>query len=235
MAVLQWDKVSEHYYETGVDRGVLYPYTSDKDAAHPYGPGVAWNGLTGVTESPDGAEAEDLYADNIKYLSLLSAETLGLTITAYTYPDEFAVLDGTAELVKGIIIGQQTRKSFGFSYRTKMGNDTEGTDYGYKLHLIYGCIASPSDRDYSTINDSPEAIEFSWEIDTTPVESSKTGANKTASIVIDSTKCDKDLLAKIEAALYGTDESQVDGQTVAATDPWLPMPSDIVAMATSTT
>lgn len=222
MSILKWDATGERLYETGVDKGVLYVYDSTKTGAgqHPYSPGVAWNGLTGVTESPDGAETEDLYADNVKYLSLLSAETLGLTVTAYMYPDEFAICDGSAELVTGIMVGQQTRRSFGLSYRTLLGNDTENTDHGYKLHLIYGCVASPSDKDYATVNDSPEAIEFSWEVDTTPVDSGKAGVKPTASVVIDSTKVGPAALKAIEDALYGTEN----------TEAYLPTPSELVAL-----
>lgn len=222
MSILKWDATGERLYETGVDKGVLYVYDSTKTGSgqHPYSPGVAWNGLTGVTESPDGAETEDLYADNVKYLSLLSAETLGLTVTAYMYPDEFAICDGSAELVTGIMVGQQTRRSFGLSYRTLLGNDTENTDHGYKLHLIYGCVASPSDKDYATVNDSPEAIEFSWEVDTTPVDSGKAGVKPTASVVIDSTKVGSAALKAIEDALYGTEN----------TEAYLPTPSELVAL-----
>lgn len=225
MAILTWDAVGERLYETGVDKGVLYVYDSTKTGVgqHPYSPGVAWNGLTGVTESPEGAETEDLYADNVKYLSLLSAETLGLTVTAYMYPDEFAICDGSAELAQGIIMGQQNRRSFGLCYRTLLGNDTENTDHGYKLHLIYGCVASPSDKDYATVNDSPEAIEFSWEMKTTPVDTGKAGTKPTASLVIDSTKVGAAALKAIEDALYGT----------SSTEAYLPTPAEIVALVNS--
>lgn len=222
MAKLTWDAVGARLFETGIDKCVLYVY--DKDSDHPYTNGVAWNGITGVTESPDGAEPEDLYADNIKYLSLQSAETLGASITAYMYPAAFAACDGTEELVEGIMVGQQSRKTFGLSYRTLLGNDTENTDHGYKLHLIYGCVASPSDKDYSTVNDSPEAIEFSWDIKTTPVDAGD-NLKKTASLVIDSTVVDARLLALIETALYGAENAT----------PYLPMPADILAMAESLT
>ena len=193
---IKWDQTGEHFYETGVKNGVLYIPTSGV-----YSKGVAWNGLTAVTESPSGAEATALYADDIKYLSLYSTEEFGATIEAYTYPDEFAECDGSATLVKGVQIGQQARKPFGMCYKTTIGNDTDGNDHGYKLHIIYGAMASPSERAYATINDSPEAITFSWEVTTTPV--SVTGAKPTASIVIDSTKVDATKLADLEKVLYG--------------------------------
>lgn len=198
MSKLVWDKTGERYYETGVKNGVLYIPTEGV-----YSKGVAWNGLTAVTESPSGAEATALYADDMKYLSLYSAEEFGATIEAYTYPDEFAQCDGSAELTKGVSIGQQTRKTFGLCYRTTVGNDTDGNDYGYKLHMIYGCMASPSEKAYATINDSPEAITFSWEVTTTPV--SVAGFKPTASITIDSTKADPIKLAALEDILYGKD------------------------------
>lgn len=198
MSKLVWDKTGERYYETGVKNGVLYIPTEGV-----YSKGVAWNGLTAVTESPSGAEATALYADDMKYLSLYSAEEFGATIEAYTYPDEFAQCDGSAELTKGVSIGQQTRKTFGLCYRTTIGNDTDGNDYGYKLHMIYGCMASPSEKAYATINDSPEAITFSWEVTTTPV--SVAGFKPTASITIDSTKADPTKLAALEDILYGKD------------------------------
>ena len=198
MSKLVWDKTGERYYETGVKNGVLYIPTEGV-----YSNGVAWNGLTAVTESPSGAEATALYADDMKYLSLYSAEEFGATIEAYTYPDEFAQCDGSAELTKGVSIGQQARKTFGLCYRTTVGNDTDGNDYGYKLHMIYGCMASPSEKAYATINDSPEAITFSWEVTTTPV--SVAGFKPTASIAIDSTKADPTKLAALEDILYGKD------------------------------
>ena len=198
MSKLIWDKTGERYYETGVKNGVLYIPTEGV-----YSKGVAWNGLTAVTESPSGAEATALYADDMKYLSLYSAEEFGATIEAYTYPDEFAQCDGSAELTKGVSIGQQARKTFGLCYRTTIGNDTDGNDYGYKLHMIYGCMASPSEKAYATINDSPEAITFSWEVTTTPV--SVAGFKPTASITIDSTKADPTKLAALEDILYGKD------------------------------
>ena len=196
MAKIEWDKTGERLYETGVKNGVLYV---QEGGAYPKG--VAWNGLTAVTESPSGAEATPLYADDIKYLNLLSAEEFGATIEAYTYPDEFAACDGSAALVDGVMIGQQARKTFGLCYRTTIGNDTDGNDHGYKLHIIYGALAAPSEKAYATINDSPEAITFSWEITTTPVN--VTGAKPTASITIDSTKADPTKLAALEDILYG--------------------------------
>lgn len=216
MARITWDDSGKRFYETGVKNGVLYVQNSS--GAYPEG--VAWNGLTGVTESPSGGEATDLYADDTKYLSLLSTETFGATIEAYTYPDEFAVCDGSAELTEGVIIGQQGRKSFGMVYKTTLGNDVDGNDYGYKLHIIYGFKASPSQKSYSTINDSPEAITFSWEVKTTPVN--VTGGKPTASIVIDSTKVDADGLAALEKVLFG-DES---------TTARLPLPDEIKSIIT---
>lgn len=196
MSKLIWDQTGERLYETGVKNGVLYIPTNGV-----YNKGVAWNGLTAVTESPSGAEATALYADDIKYLSLMSTEEFGATVEAYTYPDEFAQCDGSASLATGVMIGQQPRKTFGLSYKTTVGNDVDGNDYGYKLHLIYGALAAPSEKAYSTINDSPEAITFSWEITTTPVN--VTGAKPTASITIDSTKADAEKLAALEKILYG--------------------------------
>lgn len=210
MAKLIWDNSGERLYETGVKQGVLYVFNEGV-----YDKGVAWNGLTAVTESPSGAEATALYADDIKYLNLMSAEEFGATIEAYTYPDEFKVCNGEAELVAGISIGQQTRKTFGMCYRTTIGNDVEGNDYGYKLHLIYGALAAPSEKAYASINDSPEAITFSWEITTTPVN--VTGFKPTAYVVIDSTKVDEGKMAILEAKLYG-DESN---------EPALPLPDEI--------
>ena len=218
MATLIWDASGERFYETGVDHGVLYI----PDANGAYSNGVAWNGLTSVSESPTGAEPTALYADNIKYLNLYSAEEFGATVEAYTYPDEFAQFDGLYTPEAGISIGQQSRKSFGLSYRTKVGNDLEGDSYGYKLHLIYGCTASPSEKAYNTINDSPEAITFSYEVSTVPV--SVTGAKPTSLVTIDSTKVDASALASLESILYGT----------AGTDPMLPLPDTVVALFAGT-
>lgn len=205
MAKIVWDQTGERFYETGVDRGVLYPM-----GVSSYDTGVAWNGLTAVTESPSGAEATALYADNIKYLSLLSTEEFGATIEAYTYPDEFAECDGSATLAEGVTIGQQTRKIFGLAYRTMVGNDVDGQEHGYKLHLIYGAQASPSEKSYSTINDSPEAITFSWEVTTTPVN--VTGFKPTASITIDSRTADATCLKNLEDILYGGVYTVTDSQ-----------------------
>jgi len=199
MSKLVWDQTGERFYETGVNQGVLYIRGEDGE----YSNGVAWNGLISVTESPSGGEATPLYADNIKYLNLISTEEFGATIEAYTYPDEFAQCDGSAEIATGVMIGQQNRKVFGLSYKTIFGNDTDGNDYGYKLHIIYGALAAPSEKGYATINESPEAITFSWEVTTTPV--SVTGFKPTASITIDSTKVDADKLAALEVILYGKD------------------------------
>ena len=219
MAKLVWDKTGDRLYETGVKNGVLYIPTSGV-----YSKGVAWNGLTAVTESPSGAEATALYADDTKYLSLMSAEEFGATIEAYTYPDEFAACDGSAELADGVMIGQQKRSTFGLCYKTTIGNDTEGNDHGYKLHIIYGAQAKPSERAYATINDSPEAITFSWEITTTPVN--VTGAKPTASLVIDSTKADPSKLAALEDILYGK-----DGEP--GNEPRLPLPDEIKTLMTA--
>ena len=219
MAKIKWDKTGERFYETGVKNGVLYV---QEGGAYPKG--VAWNGLTAVTESPSGAEATPLYADDIKYLNLLSAEEFGATIEAYTYPDEFAECDGSASLADGVMIGQQARKTFGLCYRTTIGNDTNGNDYGYKLHIIYGALAAPSEKAYATINDSPEAITFSWEVTTTPVN--VTGAKPTASITIDSTKADPTKLAALEDILYGK-----DGEP--GNEPRLPLPDEIKTLMTA--
>lgn len=214
MPKLTWDNIGERLFETGVKQGVLYPIQSDGK----YTKGVAWNGLTAVTESPSGAEATPLYADDIKYLNLLSNEEFGATIEAYTYPDEFAECDGSAELVTGVMIGQQKRKVFGLCYRTTIGNDVDGNDHGYKLHLIYGCLAAPSEKAYSTINDSPEAITFSWEVTTTPVNVK--GFKPTSQITIDSTKADPTKLAALEAVLYGGTETEAK----------LPLPDEVATL-----
>lgn len=213
MTRLDWDKVGERVFETGVDRGVLYIPTNGV-----YDNGVAWNGLTTVTESPSGAETSPQYADNIKYLNLVSAEEFGATIEAFTYPKEFAQFDGAVVLSGGVALGQQARRAFGLSYRTRIGNDVSGSDLGYKLHLVYGCQAAPSERAYSTINDSPEALAFSWELTTTPV--SVTDRKPTSLITVDSTKVASSALTTLENALWGT----------AGTDPRLPLPDEVIAI-----
>ncbi|MBQ3887190.1 MAG: hypothetical protein II735_04365 [Clostridia bacterium] len=207
MGRLAWDEIGTRYFETGVKKGVLYPMVN---GAYPNG--FAWNGLTAVNESSSGAEPTPLYADNIKYLNLMSAEEFKATIEAYTYPEEFAKCDGSAEIATGVVIGQQKRQAFGLSYVTQLGNDTDGVCYGYKIHLVYGAMASPTDRSYSTINDSPEAMTFSWEVTTTPVE--VLNFKPTAHITIDSTKADPEALTELENMLYGTAE----------TPPRLPLP-----------
>lgn len=215
MAKITWDDTGKRLYETGVDRGVLYPIQEGGQ----YTKGVPWNGLTAVTESPSGAESTAIYADNIKYLNLQSAEEFGATIEAYTYPDEFAECDGSAPIaanVTGVIVGQQSRKMFGLSYRTLIGNDVDGGAHGYKLHLIYGCLASPSEKAYSTVNDSPEAITFSWEVSTTPVN--VPGLKPTASITIDSTKVDPTKLLALEKLLYGDEVGEAK----------LPLPEEVI-------
>lgn len=222
MSKLVWDQTGERYYETGVDHGVLYPMQT----GGLYNKGVAWNGLSAVNESPSGAEASPIYADNIKYLNLISTEEFGGTIEAYTYPEEFAECDGSATLAPGVYIGQQSRKTFGLSYRTQIGNDVDGQDHGYKLHLVYGCLASPSEKGYSTINDSPEAITFSWEFSTTPVNVA--GYKPTALITIDSTKVNPTKLAELEEILYGKDAGQ--GGTPAAVEPRLPFPDEVATL-----
>ena len=212
MAAIEWDKTGEHFYETGVNHAVLFPYDATNKT---YGKGVAWNGITSVSESPSGAEATALWADNIKYLNLISKEEFGATVEAYTYPDEFAVLDGSAEIATGVQIGQQNRGMFGLVYRTEVGNDTEGTDLGYKIHIIYGAKATPSEKAYQTINDSPEAITFSWTLNTTPV--AVEGFKETASLVIDSRKVDGDKLKAFEKIIYGDTNA----------DPRLPLPDEV--------
>ena len=221
---LKWDQTGERLYETGVKQGVLYIPTNGV-----YSKGVAWNGLTAVTESPSGAEVTALYADDGKYLNLMSAEEFGATIEAYTYPDESAACDGSKELADGVTIGQQARSTFGLCYKTTVGNDTEGNDHGYKLHIIYGALASPSEKAYSTINDSPDAVTFSWEVTTTPVN--VTGAKPTASLVIDSTKADPTKLTALEDILYGKDASS--GSSSQAVEPRLPLPDEIKTLMTA--
>jgi hypothetical protein len=216
MTALAWDQVGERLYETGVDRGVLFLPDNTGD----YNEGHAWNGLVTVAEAPSGAGTTALFADNIKYLSLVAAEEFGATIDAYTYPDEFGQCDGTAEPEPGVYLGQQGRRSFGLAYRTRIGNDLDGNDHGYKIHLVYGALAAPSAKSYGTINDTPAAITFSWTITTTPV--AVTGHKPTATLVIDSTKVDAALLAALEDILYGTDTD----------DPRLPLPDEVLALLT---
>lgn len=222
--LLEWDKAGERLYETGVDRVVLYPIRDTiSDPTDPYDAGIAWNGVTGITQSASGGEPTPLWADNIKYLNLISAEEASLSIEAYTYPDAFEECDGSREIVTGAVIGQQPRKMFGLSYRTLIGNDQKQSDYGYKLHLVYGCLASPSDRSYATVNDSPEAISFSWSVSTTPVEVA--GFKPTSIITVDSTKTDVAKLAALESILYGT-----AGTT--PVNPKLPLPAGVVTALT---
>lgn len=214
MSKIVWDKTGERFYETGVDHAVLY--TIDEKGL--YNGGVAWNGITAINESPSGAEPNNLYADNIKYLVLVGAEDFGLTIEAYTYPDEWEQCDGSAEIAPGVLAGQQNRKVFGLSYRTKLGNDVDGQDHGYKLHLVYGGLASPSERGYQSVNDSPEPINPSWEVTTTPVD--VPGFKPTARLIITSTKADPDKLAALEKILYGSDD----------TEPRLPLPEEVIEL-----
>ena len=214
MTRIIWDNTGERYYETGTKNGVLYL----REVSGAYSKGVPWNGLTAVTESPSGAESTPLYADDIKYVNLMSTEEFGGTIEAYTYPDEFMECDGSAAIATGIYIGQQPRKTFGFCYRTVLGNDVELNEYGYKLHIVYGAQATPSEKAYATVNDSPEAVTFSWEFTTTPVNVE--GFKPTANIVIDSTKVDKDKLKALEDILYGTDD----------VEPRLPLPNEIAEL-----
>lgn len=218
MAPLTWDQVGERLYETGVDHGVLYI----PDESGVYDSGVAWNGLETVTESPTGAEATPTYADNIKYLNLISVEEFGATVEAYTYPDEFGPCDGSVEPEPGVAVGQQSRQAFGLCYRSRKGNDLDGTDFGYKLHLVYGCTAAPSEKAYATINDSPEAITFSWEITTIPV--AVEDLKPTALLTVDSTKVDADALSDLQDILYGTE----------GVDPRLPLPDEVVALFAAT-
>ena len=216
MTALVWDATGEHFYETGVDHGVLYIPTEGV-----YSRGVAWNGLTGVTESPSGAESNPQYADNIKYLNLISAEEWAGTIEAFTYPDEFAACNGEKELTAGVTVGQQSRSTFGMSYRTKVGNDTDGSDHAYKIHLLYGLTAAPSEKAYTTVNDSPEAVTFSWEASSVPVN--VTGMLPTSSITIDSRTADPTKLAELEKILYGAEEAE----------PRLPLPDEVKTLMTA--
>lgn len=225
MAQLIWDATGERFYETGVSKAVLYP----QDSTGNYPKGYAWNGITQISEKPTGAEATALYADDTKYLNLLSAESLEASIEAYMYPTEFEACDGSVALdsgLDGVTVGQQSRQAFGLSYKTVFGNDVAGNAKGYKLHLIYGCVASPSEKGYSTINDSPEAITFSWEVKTTPVSLDSLGSNlkPTASITIDSTKVEASKLAKLEEALYGT----------SSTEAHLPLPAEVISILKGT-
>lgn len=213
MAALTWDEIGSRFFETGVKKGVLYPLENGV-----YSTGYAWNGITAINEQSDGAEVSAQYADNIKYLNLVSEEQYKATIEAFTYPDEFAVCDGSAEIATGVSVRQQKRKPFGLSYVTQLGNDTDGADYGYKIHLVYNALAAPTDRSYSTINDSPEAMTFSWEISTTPVE--VTGHRPTSTIVIDSTKVNATKLASLETILYGSENQ----------NPRLPLPAEIITL-----
>lgn len=224
MFKLEWDKAGERLFETGVDRVVLYPIRDTiSDPTNPYDEGVAWNGVTGISQSASGGEPTPLYADNGKYLSIMSAEEVNLSIEAYTYPEAFEECDGSREIIAGAIIGQQPRKTFGLSYRTLIGNDQKQQDFGYKVHLVYGCLASPSDRSYATVNDSPEAISFSWSITTTPVEVN--GFKPTAIIIVDSTKTDAAKMSALNSLLYGT----AGTNSVAAK---LPLPAEVIQTLT---
>lgn len=214
MSRIVWDETGKRLFETGVDRGVLFPM----DDTGKYGAGIPWNGLTGVSENPTGAEPNPLYADNIKYLNLFSAEEFGATVEAFTYPVEFKECDGSKSIAKGVYIGQQNRRKFGFSYRTLIGNDVKGQDYGYVIHLVYGCQASPSDKGYQSVNDNPDAITFSWEFSTTPVEVA--GHKPTATVEINSTECDSEKLKAFEDLLYGTEEKESA----------LPTPTEVAAL-----
>lgn len=217
MSKIIWDETGKRYFETGVKKGVLYPFTN-----RAYATGVPWNGLTAVNENPSGAEITPLYADNIKYLNLMSSEDFKATIEAFTYPDEFAACDGSAEIATGVTIGQQQRSPFGFSYVTNLGNDTDGVDYGYKIHLVYNAMAAPSDRSHSTINETPEAATMSWEVSTTPVDIP--GFKPTAHITIDSTKVNATKLAALEDILYGAE----------STEARLPLPSELITLFKTT-
>lgn len=229
MSKLLWHQIGERIYETGVERGVLYK----KDVTNgTYPLGTAWNGLINVSESPSGAESNPIYADNVEYLNLKSDEKFAGTIEAYTYPNEWASCDGSDEVVDGVYVTQQTRDTFGLSYRTMLGNDVKGTSFGYKIHLVYGGDAGPSEKGYSTINDTPEAMTMSWDFDTTAV--TVTGKKPTAHLVIDSTKVDATKLAALEAILYGTDASGTGEATVEATVARLPLPDEVIALCSAT-
>ena len=231
MSELVWDASGQHLYETGVDNGVLY--LQDSTGAYPQG--VVWNGLISASENPSGAEANPIYADNIKYLNLFSLEEFGLTIECYTYPQEFAVCNGEANLLEGLTIGQQARKTFGLSYRTKIGNDVDGDNHGYKIHMVYGCMASPSEKSYQTINDNPEAITFSYEINTTPVNVS--GFKPIAHMVADSTVLSEAKMTALKKLLYGQNESGTQGEDdyVEATNARLPLPDEIKTILSAIT
>lgn len=224
MPKLEWDKTGEHIYETGVKNGVLYVMSTEQGSAGTYPEGVAWNGLTSVSESPEGADANDFYADDIKYLSIRGTEDFNGSINAYTYPEEFAQCNGEASIATGVVVGQQFRKAFGLCYTTTMGNDVAGNDYGYKIHLVYGATVSPSEREYQTINDSPEPIEFSWDFETVPVN--VPGFRPSANIIIDSTKVDATKLEALKDILYGTNGTGGAEGTVAR----LPLPAEIITL-----
>lgn len=226
MSKIKWDQTGERKYEIGIDHGVLYPMVDGK-----YPKGVAWNGLTNISENPSGAEDNKQYADNIPYLNLKSAEEYGLTIECFYYPDEWGACNGESELAEGVILGQQRRNTFGLSYRTKLGNDSEGEDYGFKIHMVYGCTSSPSELSHETVNDSPEAGTFSFEISTVPVDVSGKDSNgkpfkPVSCITVDSTKCDPEKIAQLEAILYGTDaDPEAEGD--AGTEGRLPLPDEL--------
>ena len=234
MSKLVWDKIGERLYEVGCDHGVFYPM----NAGGTYGAGVPWNGLTNVTENPSGAEATPIYADNIKYANIVSNEAFGCTIEAFMYPPEFAECDGSVEIMPGMYAGQQSRKTFGFAYRTLVGNDTELSDYGYKLHLVYGCLAAPSEKGHDTISDSIEPSTMSWEVSTTPVAfNTKIEGKKlkpTATLTFDSTKFSPEFMTRLEEVLYGKDAVTEGSTTSEAVDPRLPLPDEIIAMFNDT-
>lgn len=230
--LLKWDQIGEHYYETGIDKVVAYPAVNPVSGGQPYSPGEAWNGVTGVTQSPSGAEPTKLYANNAQYLNLMSVETLGLTVTAYTAPDSFDAYDGKAEIAPGVKIAQQSRKPFGLSYRTKIGNDTDGQDHGETIHLVYGCLASPSEKAFKTINESPEAPELSWSITTTPVE--VPGFQKTSLLEVSSLDCDPEKFAALKAILWGTAAVEADSEhgveAAEAIQARLPLPDEVARL-----